>query len=97
MAESRDGDACQPGVGQLVDAVGDVWTIGTGVDAGRVKKNGANQTTGSAFPFTTLLYYNHHICGRNSAGEWRSEAAPWALIAGEPRPKIGRLLGAGNA
>jgi hypothetical protein len=90
-AESINGTAIPNNATQIIDAALAVWTL-TG--DGHAAKNGVNQSTGSASPYTLLLYWNHVVYGYTGT-EWRKNTAtPWTVTT-DPRPAA--AVGSGSS
>ncbi len=81
-AASSNGTAIPPAA-SITDSSGAVWTL----VGGHAVRNGTSMSTGSPVAYTTLVYLNGAIYGRNTAGNWfKSGTTPWQnLGTADPR------------
>ncbi|MFM0053909.1 hypothetical protein PQR51_30965, partial [Caballeronia grimmiae] len=81
-AASASGTAVPPAA-SIIDSSGAIWTL----VGGHATRNGLPVGTGSPLAYTTLLYFNGAVHGKNSAGNWyKSGSSPWqSLGTADPR------------
>jgi hypothetical protein len=80
--QSPSGTVIPPAT-SFTDSFNAVWTLVNG----HATRNGVTYATGSPLAYTTLLYYNSLIYGKNTAGDWyRSNTQPWTNI-GQTDPR----------
>lgn len=81
-AASSSGTVIPPAA-SITDSSGAIWTL----VGGHATRNGSAVGTGSPLAYTTLLYFNGAVYGKNSAGNWfKSGTSPWqSLGTADPR------------